>query len=354
MCVGLRYGGDSLKSGSPICEAEKNIAIIAAALEILPHWPLKESREKVVSLIMIQNLKVILKKENLENLLPLFRKHEITDSCLDKLCDQCLIDMGVEKLGDRKRLLLAFLHVSAEEAPGGTYLLDIVGGSLPHDSLLAGQKVSSFRIGKYPIMLEEWQMVKNWVLGNGYELETGEAEGCHSPVVMVSWYEALRWCNAKSELLNLSPCYKLRGETYRSDDLEKDRSSEVSWDMQSNGYRLPTEAEWEWAARSGVCALKETLPQKEISHVSGNLENELAAKLPVDATAVNLLENYGPPPNVWEWCWDLAEEEYASHRRIRGGCWNQTLNPGLEKVRVSRRPESHNDVVGFRLARMSI
>jgi len=67
---------------------------------------------------MIQNLKVILKKENLENLLPLFRKHKITDSCLDKLCDQCLIDMGVEKLGDRKRLLSAFLNVPAEDSPG--------------------------------------------------------------------------------------------------------------------------------------------------------------------------------------------------------------------------------------------
>jgi sulfatase modifying factor 1 len=319
-----------------------------------PNGDSRKRRRKGISLIMNQNLKFILKKENLENLLPLFRKHKITDSCLEKLCDQCLIDMGVDKLGDRKRLLSAFLHVSTEDAPGGTYLLDIIGGTLPHDSLLAGQEVSSFRIGKYPVMLEEWQMVKNWGLANGYELQHGEAEGCHSPVVMVSWYEALRWCNAKSESLNLSPCYKLRGETYRSDDLEKDCSSEVSWDMQSNGYRLPTEAEWEWAARSGICLSEEPLSGENRFRGACSLQNGLAAELPGKTTAetVSLLENYEAPPNVWEWCWDLAEENTASCRRIRGGCWNQTLNPGFEKLRVSRRPESRHDVVGIRLARI--
>ena len=304
---------------------------------------------------MIQNLKVILKKENLENLLPLFRKHRITDSCLDNLCDQCLINIGVEKLGDRKRLLSAFLNVSAEKSPGGTYLLDIVGGTLPHDSLLAGENVASFRIGKYPVMLDEWQMVKSWALAKGYELENGEAEGCHSPVVMVSWYEALRWCNAKSESLNLSPCYKIRGQTYRSDDLKKGHWPELSWDMQANGYRLPSEAEWEWAARSGMCWLEEPLAGRKKLNGAANMQNGLATESPVDATAatVDLLENYETPPNLWEWCWDLAEEDYAFCHRIRGGCWNQTFHPGLEKLRISRRPQCHNNVVGFRLARIS-
>jgi hypothetical protein len=63
------------------------------------------------------------------------------------------------------------------------------------------------------------------------------------------------------------------------------------------------------------------------------------------------LDNYNLPNNLWEWCFDLAEENFISHRRIRGGCWNYGMNGGIDKLRVSRSPDSLNDVVGFRIAR---
>lgn len=62
-------------------------------------------------------------------------------------------------------------------------------------------------------------------------------------------------------------------------------------------------------------------------------------------------DNYILPNNLWEWCFDLAEENFISHRRIRGGCWNYGMNGGIDKLRVSRSPDSLNDVVGFRIAR---
>ena len=178
---------------------------------------------------MNTNLKIILQKEKLENLLPLFTSQNITDSCLPDLGDDCLVELGVDKIGDRMRLLAAFRDVSNQMASGGSFMIRIVGGTLPHDSLLAGQSVDAFLIGKYPILLPEWQRVKVWGAARGYELKSGEAEGALDPIVNVSWYDALKFCNAKSEKLGLSPCYSMGGKIYRSDALKGDPSDEVSW-----------------------------------------------------------------------------------------------------------------------------
>jgi formylglycine-generating enzyme required for sulfatase activity len=302
---------------------------------------------------MNENLKIILQKEKLENLLPLFTSQNITDSCLTDLGDDCLVELGVEKIGDRMRLLAAFRDVSEQLASGGSFMLMIVGGTLPHDSLLAGQNVDSFMMGKYPILLPEWQRVKVWGGAKGYELKSGEAEGGMAPIVNVSWYDALKFCNAKSEKLGLTPCYSIGGKIYRSDALRGDRADEVSWDKKANGYRLPMEAEWEWAARSGVCKMEEVFSNRQQVNAAMGLLNHFPNNaVPINGNSkVELLESYELPNNLWEWCWDLAEEEFRSHRRIRGGCWNFTLSGGLEKLRMSRSPDSLNDVVGFRIAR---
>jgi len=143
------------------------------------------------------------------------------------------------------------------------------------------------------------------------------------------------------------------GKIYRSDALKGDRPDEVSWDKKANGYRLPTEAEWEWAARSGVCKVDEVFSNRQQVNAATGLLNHFPNKaVPIDETnRVELLESYELPNNLWEWCWDLAEEQFRSQRRIRGGCWNFTLSVGLEKLRVSRSPDSLNDVVGFRIVR---
>jgi len=302
---------------------------------------------------MDKNLKIILQKEKLENLLPLFTNQNITDSCLPDLTDDCLVDLGIEKMGDRQRLLSEFRNVSDQLAPGGSFMLTIVGGTLPHDSLLAGQTVSTFRIAKYPVMLAEWERVNVWGGAEGYVLKSGEAEGGMAPIVNVSWYDALKFCNAKSEELGLTPCYSIGGKIYRSDALRGDQADEVSWDIKANGYRLPMEAEWEWAARSGVCKMEETFSNRQQLNAAMGLENGSSNddSQNHDNSRVEHLESYELPNNLWEWCWDLAEENFISHRRIRGGCWNYGMNGGLDKLRVSRSPDSLNDVVGFRIAR---
>jgi formylglycine-generating enzyme required for sulfatase activity len=302
---------------------------------------------------MYQNLKVILKKANLEKLLPLFTNQNVLDSTLKDLCDSCLIKLGVEKMGDRKRLLSEFSHAEDEEASGGSFMAVIGGGTLPHDSLLAGQSVAPFLISKYPVMLAEWERVKFWSLGNGYELKSGEAAGHNGPIVMVSWYDTLKWCNAKSESLSLTPCYSMDGEIYRSDAFKGEPLHEVSWDKKANGWRLPTEAEWEWAARSHVCSVDDVFSERQKLNAAIGLQNDLPKiSVPIGNNRKDEMEAYELPNNLWEWCWDLEDNSSGFHC-IRGGCWNYGMNGGIEKLRVSRSPNTVNNVVGFRLARNS-
>ena len=303
---------------------------------------------------MYQNLKVILKKAKLEKLLPLFTKQNVSDSCLRDLCENCLIKLGIENLGDRMQLLSAFSHSQDEDASGGSFMAEIGGGTLPHDSLLAGQSVAPFRIGKFPVMLAEWERVKIWSLSHGYELKSGEANGCNGPIVMVSWYDTLKWCNAKSESLGLTPCYSMEGKIYRSDAFRNDHSP-VRLDTKANGWRLPTEAEWEWAARSGVCKVDDIFSERQKLNAAIGLPSDLPKEaVPSGNNGKEEMEAYELPNNLWEWCWDLAGQDTSGFHCIRGGCWNYGMNGGIEKLRVSRSPDTLNKVVGFRLARNAL
>ena len=132
-----------------------------------------------------------------------------------------------------------------------------------------------------------------------------------------------------------------------------DPSDKVSWDLKANGYRLPMEKEWEWAARSGVCKMEESFSNKQQLNAAMGLKNGFSNDdgQNHDNDGVERFKSYVLPNNLWEWCFDLVEENFISHRRIRGGCWNYGKNGGLDKLRVSRSPDSLNDVVGFRIAR---
>ncbi len=108
---------------------------------------------------MTKNIELILERENLANLVPLFETQGITDEIIDTITDKDLQEMGVEKLGERRRVLLAF-----GEGAGGAFdmtaMAQVGGGSMPPDSAFAGEKVDPFRIGKYPVTQLEWERVR--------------------------------------------------------------------------------------------------------------------------------------------------------------------------------------------------
>ncbi len=155
------------------------------------------------------------------------------------------------------------------------------------------------------------------------------------PVESVSWFEAVHFCNAASLLEGLSPPYRISGET-------------VTWDETADGYRLPTEAEWEHACRAGTTT-PQYGPLDEIAWYrdnSGGRLHEVGAKRPNEWGLHDMLGN------VWDWCWDLYDPQfYGSYRVLRGGGWFDDHWSCRASVRRRSHPTFQVDDVGFRLAR---
>jgi hypothetical protein len=118
---------------------------------------------------MNRKLVSILKKEGLEHLSKVFLEQGVTDSILSELSDGDLRELGIEKLGERKRLLAAFMSEGgAQNEPGA--MVEVQGGALP-----GGKKVGSFAIGKFAVTMDEWRRVREWALEKGFEMATGRA-----------------------------------------------------------------------------------------------------------------------------------------------------------------------------------
>ena len=133
------------------------------------------------------------------------------------------------------------------------------------------------------ITFADWKTVLKWAEGNGYDFtNVGEAAGDGYPVVNVSWYDCVKWCNARSEAEGLSPIYLVKGKVYRS-EIQK---PEI--DSTANGYRLPTVSEWKYAARGGKVGLR--FPWgNSISHAEANYVGMRDSAWPYDM-------EYGPHP----------------------------------------------------------
>jgi len=260
-------------------------------------------------------------------------------------------------------------------------------GIMPPGNEAVARKLTSFYMDAFAVPGCVWMEVRQWALIHGYtnlargqngaRLGGGEAGPDH-PVVNVTWYDCVKWCNARSEKEMLVPAYYLNDgqkEVYRNGVCDL---SNICVDWTANGYRLPTEAEWERAARGGLSGLLYPLGDKlerNWANYSGGGGPAATGTMPVGYYRNRVVEvdglkmafsdenGYGMHEmagNVYNWCWDwygpyttnACGPVTGAYRVIRGGCWASQEDLNLScGYRNALRPGSASPYVGFRCVR---
>ena len=261
------------------------------------------------------------------------------------------------------------------------------------DAVAHTARLRVFYLGKTETTYADWVAVRTWAMDpaqglgvDDFEATVGAGKGDAHPVQAVSWYEVVKWCNAKSEREGLTPAYDTNDAQTLVDRTGNVNvtAGQVKWG--ANGYRLPTEAEWEYAARGGLSDQRFSWGDT-ITHAQANYNSSASYAYdvspprgyhPTDATggqpytspvgmfAANVHGLSDMVGNGWEWTWDgygnygsgaVSDPRGAasvSFRVLRGGGWFDEGGLARSARRgyndPARRPSDH----GFRFARSSL
>ena len=252
------------------------------------------------------------------------------------------------------------------EIPAGSFtmgqVLDRVHYSVPEHTVT----LDAFHIGTHEVTKELWDEVYVWALCNDYAFDNlGKSESEAHPVSDVNWYDVVKWCNAYSQMEHRNPAYftdASKTEVYKAGNLELDNDA-VDWS--ANGYRLPTESEWEKASRGGLVG--KMYPWGDRSP-SPSVETKLNYGMTPGKALVG--GQYAPSGfalydiagNLGEWTWDWYGAYSAdsqsnprgpasgTDRVYRGGSWSHELYRARCADRSETKPWTPLTILGFRLA----
>ena len=227
--------------------------------------------------------------------------------------------------------------------------------------------VEPFYMDKYEVTKALWDEVYTWAITNGYSFDNvGSGKATNHPVHTVNWHDTVKWCNARSQKEGRPAVYMVNGGVYKTGQANDVVQTSAA------GYRLPTEAEWEYAARGGAASQRFPWDDSdEIQHARANYyslelngfsyDTSLTREFhptyakdgapytsPAGSFAANGYGLYDMAGNVWEWCFDWCPGQEGSYRVIRGGSWCDVADccrVGLLQIGL---PDGISDRFGFR------
>ncbi|MDR2941769.1 MAG: formylglycine-generating enzyme family protein [Treponema sp.] len=270
-------------------------------------------------------------------------------------------------------------NIEMVQIPGGSFQMGKELNNYYDEEPVHSVTLSGFYMSKYEVTQAQYKAVMGSNLyrppscfdgGAGREPASGEVQG-NRPVENVSWYDAIVFCNKLSMAKNLSPAYSISNSTNPADWGSVPESNNSTWDAVtivngSTGYRLPTEAQWEYAAKGGAgspgnYSYSGSNTVGEVAWFNGNSDyktHEVGKKLP------NGLGLYDMSGNVWEWCWDWYAEypseaqidptgaASGAYRVFRGGNFENSADSARSVSRGGSSDPSHwSGDIGFRLVR---
>jgi formylglycine-generating enzyme len=264
--------------------------------------------------------------------------------------------------------------------PAGSFTMGDTFSEGDSDELpLHTVNVSAFYMDKYEVTKALWDDVYVWAINHGYSFDSvGSGKAANHPVQTIAWYDMVKWCNARSEKEGKTPAYYTDAglsARYRTGQV----APYVNW---SSGYRLPTEAEWEKAARGGASGHRFSWTDADtITHSRANYYSSSSYAYdvsptsgyhptfnigispytsPVGSFAPNGYGLYDMTGNVWEWCWDWYGSYSPSSqsdprgppsgslRVLRGGSWTDYAIGCRSAYRGNDTPGGTSYAYGFR------
>ena len=207
------------------------------------------------------------------------------------------------------------LSIQMVSVPGGSFLMG-------HPDITKQQQkvtLDSYKISQYPITYGEWNEIKSWAINQGYSFKgnaltgkneyTTDLQALKTPASKISWYDCLVWCNALSEYENKKPMY-YTDQNYQTVYRDSNQIVEPIFCLwNGNGYQIPTESEWEYAARSAGRTEGNLYSGSEDPKQTVNYSGNPQPYGEVDRMNPNLLGIYDMSGNIYEWCWDWLSDK---------------------------------------------